>query len=85
MATFRVIDNEADRCIVIIVGFVGDPIEVDAAEGDAECVILWEWGGSNGKLWGWSGCVGRGVFWWGDKRLWKDNASSFTSDSALVG
>ena len=68
MATVRVVDNEADRCVVsIILGFVGDPIEVNTTEGDAECIVLWEWGGTDGKLWGWSGCAGRGVFWWGEK------------------
>ena len=32
MATFRVVDNEADRCVVSIVGCFCDPVEVDGAE-----------------------------------------------------
>ena len=44
MAAFRVIENEADRCIVSVLGFVCDPVVVDGAEGDAECVGFWEWG-----------------------------------------
>ena len=44
VVTFRVIENEANRCIVSILGFVCDPVEVDGAEGDAECIVLWERG-----------------------------------------
>ena len=44
MAAFRVIDNEADRCVVSTLVFVCDPVEIDGAEGNAKCVVLWEWG-----------------------------------------
>ena len=44
MAAFRVIDNEADRCVVSILVFVCDPVEVDGAKGNAECIVFWEWG-----------------------------------------
>ena len=66
MATFRVIDNEANRCVVSIIGFVCDPIEVDGAECNAECVvIIGEWLGADGEL-GRCGCFGGSVFWGGD-------------------
>ena len=51
MATFRVVDNEADRCVVSIIGFFCDPVEVDATEGNAECVVVvGEWLGADGEL-----------------------------------
>ena len=42
MATFRVVDNEADRCVVSIVGCFCDPVKVDGAERDAECIVVGE-------------------------------------------
>ena len=62
MATFRVVDNEADRCVVSIIGFVSDPVEVNGAEGNAEHIFLWEWLGSDGEL-GEHGWFGGSVFW----------------------
>ena len=63
MATFRVVDNEADRCVVSIIGFVCDPVEVDGAECNAECVIvIREWLGADGKL-GRCDCFSGSVFW----------------------
>ena len=44
MVAFRVIENEADGCVISILGFVCDPVEVDGAEGDTERIVLWEWG-----------------------------------------
>ena len=44
MVAFRVIDDEPDWRVVSIIGFFCDPVEVNGAEGDAECIILWEWG-----------------------------------------
>ena len=58
MATFRVVDNEADRCVVSIVGCFCDPIEVDGAE----CVIFGEWLGADGEL-GQGNFFGGSVFW----------------------
>ena len=40
MVTFRVVDNEADRCVVSIIGFVCNPVEVNGAECDAECIVV---------------------------------------------
>ena len=58
MATFRVVDNVADRCVVSIIGFVCDPAEVDGTED----IVLREWVGADCKL-GRSGWVGGSVFW----------------------
>ena len=66
MATFRVIENEANRCVVSVLGFVCDPVEVNGAEGNTECIVLREWGGVDGELGRRGGLVG-GVFWWGEK------------------
>ena len=63
MATFRVVDNEADRCVVSIVGCFCDPIEVDGTEDGAECVVVvGEWLGADGKL-GQCDFFGGSVFW----------------------
>ena len=63
MATFRVVDNEADRCVISIIGFVCDPVEVNGTECDAEYVIIVrEWLGADGKL-GRCSCFGGSVFW----------------------
>ena len=63
MMTFRVVDNEADRCVVSIIGSVGDLVEVNGAEGDAECVVMVrEWLGTDGELRR-RGGFGRSVFW----------------------
>ena len=63
MATFRVVDNEADRCVVSIIGFVSNPVEVNGAECDTECVVVvWEWLGADGEL-GRRGGFGGSVFW----------------------
>src|SRR6202012_717925 len=62
MLTFRVVDNEADRCVVSIVGCFCDPVEVDGAEDGAECVVVGEWLGADGKL-RWRGFFGGSVFW----------------------
>ena len=54
MLTFRVVENEADRCVVSIVGSVFNPVEVNGTE---DVVFSGEWGGVNGKLrrCGWAG------------------------------
>ena len=62
MATFRVVDNEADRCVVSIVGCFCDPVEVDGTEDGAECVIVGKWLGVDGKL-GRGDFFGGSVFW----------------------
>ena len=63
MATFRVVDNVADRCVVSIVGCFCDLIEVDGAEDGAECVVIvGEWLGADGEL-GRYAFFGGGVFW----------------------
>ena len=63
MATFRVVDNEADRCVVSIVGCFCDPVEVDGTEDGTECVIFRERLGADGELGWWCDFSGRGVFW----------------------
>ena len=62
MATFRVVDNEADRCVVSIVGCFCDPLEVDSAEDGADFIVVGEWLGADGKL-GRCDCFGGSVFW----------------------
>ena len=63
MATFRVVDNVADRCVVSIVGCFCDPVEVDGAEDGADCiVVVGEWLGVDGKL-GWYAFFGGSIFW----------------------
>ena len=62
MATFRVVDNVADRCVISIVGCFCDPIEVDGTEDGAECVVVVEWLGPDSEL-GRCDFFGRGVFW----------------------
>ena len=62
MATFRVVDNEADRCVVSIVGCFCDPLEVDSAEDGADFIVVGEWLGADGKL-GQGDFFGRSVFW----------------------
>ena len=63
MATFRVVDNKADRCIVSIVSLVCDPVVVDGTECDAECVVIVrERLGADGEL-GRCGCFGGSVVW----------------------
>ena len=62
VAALRVIENEANRWSIVVVGFVCDSVIVDGAEGNAECIILWECLGMDGELrqCGWvSGCI----FW----------------------
>ena len=62
MATFRVVDNVANRCIVSIVGCFCDPVKVDGTEDGAECVIVVEWLGMDGKL-GRCDFFGGSIFW----------------------
>ena len=62
MLTFRVVDNEADRCVISIIGFFCDPVEVDGTEDGAECVVVGEGLGADGKL-GWCDFFGGSVFW----------------------
>ena len=61
MATFRVVDNVADRCVVSIVGCFCDPIEVDGAEYGAACVVVVERLGPDSEL-GRCGCFGS-ILW----------------------
>ena len=62
MLTFRVVDNEADRCVISIIGCFCDPVEVDGTEDGAECVVVEDWLGADGKL-GWCDFFGGSIFW----------------------
>ena len=60
MVTFRVVDNDTDRCVISIIDFFCDPAEVDGAED----IVLWHWVGADGEL-GRCGWLSGGVVWWG--------------------
>ena len=62
MLTFRVVDNEADRCVVSIIGCLCDPVEVDGTKDGAECVVVDDWLGADGKLW-WCDFFSGSIFW----------------------
>ena len=62
MATFRVVDNEANRCVVSIIGCFCNPVEVDGTEDGAECVVILDQLGTDGEL-GRCDCFSGSVFW----------------------